>query len=126
MLRGAAVEVRPVMHTHGRSSFARLLAPLALIAFSVAVAAIVLGSGVVRDDDSSETAGARDLPAATELDSAPERKQKRTPATYTIKANDTLSGIAEKNGTTVERLLELNPELDPQGLVAGQQIKLRE
>jgi LysM repeat protein len=119
------VEVRPVMHTHGRSSFARLLAPLALIAFSVAVAAIVLGSGVVGDDSPSETAGARDLPAATNK-ATNEKKQKRTPRTYTIKANDTLSAIAEKNGTTVERLLELNPQLDPQGLVAGQKIKLRE
>jgi LysM repeat protein len=125
MLRDAAGEVRPVMHTHGRSSFARLLAPLALIGFSVAVAAIVLGSGVVGDDSSSETAGTRDLPAATNTDTA-KKKQKRTPRTYTIKANDTLSAIAEKNGTTVERLLELNPELDPQGLVAGQKIKLRE
>jgi LysM repeat protein len=119
------VEVRPVMHTHGRSSFARLLAPLALIGFCVAVAAIVLGSGVVGDDSSSETAGARDLPAATNT-STNEKKRKRAPRTYTIKANDTLSAIAETNGTTVERLLELNPELDPQGLVAGQKIKLRE
>jgi LysM repeat protein len=119
------VEVRPVMHTHGRSSFARLLAPLALIAFSAAVAAIVLGSGVVGDESPSETAGTRDLPASTET-ATQEKKQKRTPKTYTIKANDTLSGIAEQNGTTVERLLELNPELDPQGLVAGQKIKLRE
>jgi len=119
------VEVRPVMQTHGRSSFARLLAPLALIAFSVAVAAIVLGSGVVGDGSSSETAGARDLPAATSQ-ATTKKKRKRVPATYTIKANDTLSGIAEKNGTTVERLQELNPELDPQGLVAGQKIKLRE
>jgi LysM repeat protein len=119
------VEVRPVMHTHGRSSFARLLAPLALIAFSLAVAAIVLGSDVVGDDNSSETAGARDLPAATDT-ATNETSQKRTTRTYTIKANDTLSAIAEENGTTVERLLELNPELDPQGLVAGQKIKLRE
>jgi LysM repeat protein len=113
------------MHTHGRSSFARLLAPLALIAFSVAVAAVVLSSGVVGDDNSSGAAGARDLPAATER-ARTEKQRKRTPRTYTIKANDTLSGIAERSGTTVERLLELNPELDPQGLVAGQKIKLRE
>ena len=29
-------------------------------------------------------------------------------------------------GTTVERLQELNPELDAEALVAGQKIKLRE
>jgi LysM repeat protein len=116
------------MHAHGRLSLARLLAPLALIAFAVAVLAIVMGSGVVGDDSSSgENAGARDLPAATDrTTTAPKKKQKKTPATYTIKANDTLSGIAERFGTTVDALLELNPELDPQGLVAGQKIKLRE
>ncbi len=114
------------MHAQGRSTFARLVAPLMLIAFAVAVVAIVLGSGVVGEDGGSETAGTRDLPAATERTTATERPKKRSPANYTIKANDTLSGIAERYGTTVERLQELNPELDPQGLVAGQKIKLRE
>ena len=113
------------MHAQGRLSFARLLAPLALIACAVAIVAMVLGSGVVGDDSGSETAGTRDIPAATERTTA-EQPKKRTPPTYTIKANDTLTGIAEQNGTTVERLQELNPELDPQGLVAGQKIKLRE
>lgn len=102
------------------------MAPLALIACAVAVAALVAGSGVVGDEGGSETAGTRDLPAENDRTTTAERKRKRGPATYTIKANDTLSAIAEKNGTTVERLLELNPELDPQGLVAGQKIKLRE
>ena len=114
------------MHAQGRSIFARLVAPLMLIAFAAAVAAIVLGSGVVGDDDGSETAGTRDLPAATDRTTTTDKPKKRGPATYTIKANDTLSGIAERHGTTVERLQELNPELDPQGLVAGQKIKLRE
>jgi LysM repeat protein len=102
------------------------MAPLALIACVVAVAALVAGSGVVGDENGSETAGADSLPAATERTTTTGKKQKPTPATYTIKANDTLTAIAEENGTTVERLLELNPELDPQGLVAGQKIKLRE
>jgi LysM repeat protein len=114
------------MHAQGRSSFARLIAPLALIACAAAVTALVLGSGVVGDDGGSETAGTRDLPAATDRTNTSERKRPRTPASYTIQANDTLTGIAEEHGTTVERLLELNPELDPQGLVAGQKIKLRE
>jgi LysM repeat protein len=114
------------MHAQGRLSFARLLAPLALIAVTVAALAIVLGSGVVGDDNSSESAGARDLPAATDRAGTQNKKKKRAPTTYTIKANDTLSGIAEKTGVSVERLQELNPDLDPQGLVAGQKIKLRE
>jgi LysM repeat protein len=114
------------MHAQRRLTFARLLAPLALIAVTVAVLVIVLGSGVVGDENSSESAGARDIPAATDRGGAQKKKKKRTPASYTIKANDTLSGIAGKTGVKVERLEELNPDLDPQGLVAGQKIKLRE
>jgi LysM repeat protein len=115
------------MHDHGRPRFARLLAPLALIAVGVVVAAMVLGSGVVGSDNGggSSSSSANDLPAATERTTTAGRQQKRR-STYTIKANDTLSGIAAATGTTVEQLQTLNPELDPQGLVAGQKIKLRE
>ena len=114
------------MHDHGRPRFARLLAPLALIAFAVVVVVIVLGSGVMGDDDGGTTsARSSTLPTATERTTTAERKQKPR-ATYTIKVNDTLSGIAAATGTTVERLQELNPELDAEALVAGQKIKLRE
>jgi LysM repeat protein len=114
------------MHDHGRLSLARLLAPLALIACAVAVTAMVLGSGVVGDDDTEGNNATSDLPAATERTTTSGRRANRQRATYTIKANDTLSGIAAEHGTTVDRLQELNPELDPQSLVAGQKIKLRE
>jgi LysM repeat protein len=113
------------MHDH-RRAIARLLALLALIACAVVVVAMVLGSGVVGDDETDSNAGTSGLPAATERTTTAGRQAKRGRATYTIKANDTLSGIADRHGTTVERLQELNPELDPQGLVAGQKIKLRE
>jgi LysM repeat protein len=113
------------MHDHRRPILARLLAPLALIAVAVVVAVMVLGSGVV-GDDSSNGADTSDLPAATERTTTSGSKAKRGRATYTIKANDTLSGIAAAHGTTVDRLQELNPDIDPQGLVAGQKIKLRE
>jgi LysM repeat protein len=104
------------------------MAPLALIACIAAVVAIVMGSGVVGDDSSSSTADTEAIPARTDTGAktTKDKKQQQTPRTYTIKANDTLSGIAAKMGTSVERLQELNPDLDPQGLVAGQKIKLRE
>jgi LysM repeat protein len=114
------------MHDQRRPSLARLLAPLALIAVAVVVAVMVLNSGVVGDDDDGDSAGTSDLPAATERTATSGKPAKPRPATYTIKANDTLSGIAAEHGTTVDRLQELNPDLDPQGLVAGQKIKLRE
>src|SRR3954451_11456472 len=119
-------EARRLMHAHGRPRLARFLAPLALIAFTVAVLAIVLGSGVTGNDPASESSGTHAVPAAGKTNTTTGKKRTRIPAAYTIKANDTLSGIAARWGTTVEKLEELNPDLDPQGLVAGQKIKLRE
>ncbi len=46
--------------------------------------------------------------------------------TYTVQAGDNLGAIAEETGVPVETIEELNPELDPQALVTGQEIKLRE
>jgi LysM repeat protein len=45
---------------------------------------------------------------------------------YVVKAGDTLSTIAAETGVEIEELLTLNPTVDPQGLVTGQKIKLRE
>ncbi|MGI8946019.1 MAG: LysM peptidoglycan-binding domain-containing protein [Thermoleophilaceae bacterium] len=102
----------------------RLLAPLALLVVALAVALIVLGSGGA--DDGSGTAapdvGRRATPERPESQTrSPERR-----ARYTVKTGDTLSKIAEQSGVEVDVLQELNPDIDPQALVAGQKIKLRE
>ena len=66
------------MHDHGRPRFARLLAPLALIAIAGVVAAIVLGSGVMGDDDGGNTsASTSDLPTATQRTTTAGRQQRR-------------------------------------------------
>ena len=115
------------MHDHGRPRFARLLAPLALIAFAVVVAAMVLGSGVIGDDDDGDkSASTSDLPTATER-----TDHRRAPADAAApptrsRPGDTLERHRRRDRDPVERLQELNPELDPQALVAGQKIKLRE
>jgi LysM repeat protein len=43
-----------------------------------------------------------------------------------VKTGDTLAGIAEQVGVPVAELQELNPALDPQALVSGQKIRIRE
>jgi LysM repeat protein len=101
-----------------------MLAPLALGAFAVVFVAILLsaGTGGTGESSSSSTGSARTT-------SAPARtttQAKRQPATYTVKVGDTLGSIAEKTGVPVQKLLDLNPDLDPQALVSGQKIKLRE
>ncbi|MGP4846242.1 LysM peptidoglycan-binding domain-containing protein [Marinobacter sp. 1Y8] len=43
------------------------------------------------------------------------------PATYTVKSGDTLSGIAQKKGSSVSRLMSLNPEIEhPDRIFVGQ------
>jgi LysM repeat protein len=103
---------------------ARLLALLALMACGFAVVFVIAtsvgdGGGSGGDQTASETADQASGTTAT----APQPRQR---ANYTVKPGDTLGGIAEKTGVTVETLQLLNPELDPQALISGQKIKLRE
>jgi LysM repeat protein len=41
-----------------------------------------------------------------------------------VKEGDTLESIAERFGTTVEELIELNPNIDPLALSPGQRIRV--
>src|SRR5688500_5807832 len=113
------------MHPPRARSPARLLAPAALVVFALAMVLIVLSSAGGDDSGSgrSETQTGADTPRTT-TGSALGTPASR--ATYPVKRGDTLGSIAEQSGIDVERLQELNPELDPQALIAGQKIKLRE
>ena len=111
-----------------RGSPARLLAPIALIAFVFALV-IVVGSSDTPDDSddergrSSQRQGGQDNAGQTSTETPEPRVQAEF---YTVKTGDTLAAIAETVGVPVERLQELNPDLDPQALVSGQKIRLRE
>ena len=47
------------------------------------------------------------------------------PATYTVKSGDTLTSIAHETGVPVREIEALNPQVDPQILIAGEELKLR-
>ena len=109
----------------------RWLAPLALIAAGVAVWMVV--STYTGDSESDSGSGAdstqeerREVSESGgsstggSTSATPERK------TYRVRPGDTLGLIAERTGVSVEELLELNPELDPNSLTVGQKIKLVE
>jgi LysM repeat protein len=110
------------MAHRGRRSTARLLAPLALVLAAVAILLVIqasTGSGDdSKKDDTAKTTSVEQQPTQT-------TKQRVRPS-YTVKLNDNLGLISEKTGVSVARLEELNPELDPQNLIVGQKIKLRE
>ncbi len=114
------------MNESGPRSPARLLAPLALVVFALAVAVVVLSSSVGDDGDGGTDASADRTGTSAQTTTSSTTTTTPQRATYTVKTGDTLGLIAEKTGVSVERLQELNPELDPQALLSGQKINLRE
>jgi len=100
---------------------ARFLAPIALIAFAFAFYSVVNGDKTPAGDSGNRTSqDASPTPTETPEKKSSSKKRK----TYTVKAGDTLSAIAEKNDIDLETLMELNPELDASTLSPGQKIKL--
>jgi len=100
-----------------RSSAATRIA--AALALMVAVLAVVLVAGSAMNSDS---------PSPKHHGKQQEQKQTkhRTKAkTYTVESGDTLLAIAHKTGVPVAEILALNPEVDPQILIAGQTLQLR-
>jgi LysM repeat protein len=98
-----------------------LLAPAAFLA-AATVAIVLIRSGL---DPTHEPATAP--PAATRSvgTTTPRRTARPRPSvnrTYTIREGDTFETIAADQGTTVEQLQALNPDVDPNSLQVGQKI----
>jgi LysM repeat protein len=49
----------------------------------------------------------------------------RTPKSYVVQSGDTLTSIAHRTGVSVARIQMLNPGVDPQILISGEELKLR-
>jgi LysM repeat protein len=90
-----------------------------LIAFVVAFIVVLSNSSV----DHSSSPGTSTTTTGTTTHAGSKFAHRRT---YTVRSGDTLGAISIKTGVSVSDLEDLNPGLDPQGLVAGQKIKLRE
>jgi LysM repeat protein len=96
---------------------ARIFAALALVLALVAV--VVMISAAM---DGSDEGGKHHK----RHEAQKEAKEHRTKAkTYTVETGDTLTAIAHKTGVPVAEILALNPEVDPQILIAGETLKLR-
>ena len=87
----------------------------------IPVVVIVVISGALGGNDSN---GSGKHGKSGEAHHASEQKH-RIPATYEVKSGDTLISIAHRNGVTVARIEALNPEVDPQILIAGETLKLK-
>lgn len=99
------------------SAAARLVAALALMV-AVLIVVVVVAGAMSGDDSSSPDRNGK--PQAQK-----EKKQRTKAKTYTVESGDTLTAIAQKTGVPVAEILALNPEVDPQILIAGQTLQLR-
>lgn len=132
-----------------RPSGLRMLAPISLVAFAVIFLIVIVSSL----DGGSES---KDKSTRISQQQAVKRKSERRTSTtqttgttgttgatgatgatgttgafanrrvYVVRSGDTLVTIAARTGVPIEELLSLNPSIDPQGLVTGQRLKLRE
>jgi LysM repeat protein len=78
---------------------------------AVTIAVLVVRASLVQND--SRPGGG---PAAT--------TSGQTTSTYVIAPGDTLAGIAQRYGTSVDALIALNPDIDPVNLRIGQRINV--
>ncbi len=108
-----------------RGSPARLLAPIALIAFVLALFLVIASSDTSDDSDAGGDRGADQTQQISTI-GATEGEPRVSGTFYTVKTGDTLAAIADSVGLTLTRLQELNPNIDAQQLVSGQKIRIRE
>jgi LysM repeat protein len=97
------------------NQIARLIAVLALGTALVLVIVMIASSGFGGEDGEEDGKGTR---TSAETERALER------GVYVVRPGDTLVSISEQTGISVDELVELNPDIDPQALISGQRIRL--
>jgi LysM repeat protein len=102
-----------------RSRFTRWAAPVAFLA------AITIGALVVRAGFHSGRHHAQTPTTTVSSKKKHAHGHKRHRRTYTVQSGDTLGTIAAKTGTTVARLEQLNPGIDPTALRIGETIRVQ-
>jgi hypothetical protein len=96
-----------------RSWTLRVLAPVFLIAVAAAIVLVISGTLSTGDDDGDST---RSSTETTETGCEPDADQAVKDGYYVVKEGDNFTTIASKTCISIERLQELNPNLDSFGL----------
>ena len=122
------------MDSRRRRELTRFGAPLAFL-LGVTVAVLLIKAGL--DSSDSERAAVPTNPTAPATSRATSTGPKlvltgttsattTTPAAqyYEVQSGDTLGAIAAKYDTTVDQLLTLNPDVDPNALHVGDRIRV--
>jgi LysM repeat protein len=99
------------------SAAARIVAVLALVAAVLVI--VVIASSAMNGSDSN---GKHHHKHQAQQENTKHRTKAKT---YTVQTGDTLTAISHKTGVPVAEILALNPEVDPQILIAGETLKLK-
>ncbi len=105
-----------------RRAAARVAAPVAFLA-GVTLAVVLVRAGL--SDDRQATTRVQVFTRTTTAATTRRTTTRAQPVFTTVESGDTLDQIALDHDTNVERLLELNPELDPRELQVGQRVRVR-
>jgi LysM repeat protein len=107
-----------------RAEVARFLAPAAFL-LAVTVAVLLVRAGLEGGGKSGTTTPTtRPQPIATRTTTTRAKPKPAARRFYTIQSGDTLETVAAKFGTTTQKLLALNPTIDPHALSIGQKIRI--
>jgi LysM repeat protein len=106
------------------STTSRILAALALVG-SVAAVLVVVSSQTGSDTTPTPAAKQGKKANAGKNDKPGRQGEGRGARVYEVQEGDSLTAIAEQTGIPIESIEELNPDIDPQALIPGQELKLR-
>jgi LysM repeat protein len=108
-----------------RAEAARFLAPAAfLLAFTIAVLLVRAGLGGGGKSTTTPTTQPQPIARSTTTTRSKPKPKPAATRVYTIQSGDTLETVAAKLGTTTQKLLALNPNIDPHSLSVGQKIRI--
>lgn len=103
-----------------RAELARYGAPAAFLA-AVTIAVLLVRTGLHEDDPGPGRATTTVTNPAPPAASPPSPARRRF---YRIRDGDTLESVASRFDTSVDRLLAVNPGLDPTALRIGQRVRV--
>ena len=103
--------------TKKNSQIARILAFIALIG-TVLIVIVAISAATGGSDDGKSKPN-------NQVRKQARKKPKTNAKTYEVQEGDTLTNISQKTGVPIQQLEKLNPDLDPQALQLGQELKLR-
>lgn len=104
-----------------RNRIARWVAPVAFLA-AITIGALVVRAGLRQGGHHPQ---ARITTTTSTTRKGHGRRHQRHVHRYTVVSGDTLASIAVKTGTSVARLEQLNPGIDPTALRVGEKIRVQ-